>query len=313
MSALAARARELAGSSGSQGGLIAYGIRDFLATEFPPREPLIDPIIAKKSINMLYGWRGIGKTHFQLHLAACAITGAPFFRYRVPRPLNVLLIDGEMPAGALQERLADQLAAVGREPEGELRILSYDLQEQGLPNLADPAQQDMFEPFLDGIDLVIVDNLATLVRGGKENDAESWQHVQAWALRQRAAGRAVLFIHHAGKGGNQRGTSAKEDVLDCVIQLKTPSDHEPDQGARFEVHFQKNRGFYGKDAQPLEAHLVQTDQGPSWKWLDFEDSIDRQILALREADPSISQAEMARELGCHRSSVGRALKRLGLK
>lgn len=293
--------------------LLAYNIREFLATEFPPREPLIDPMITRKSLGLVYGWRGIGKTHFTIRLAVCAITATPFFRFAIPKPFNVLLIDGEMPAQALQDRIAVQLAATEKEPRGELRILSYDVQELGLPNLADPAEQDLFEPYLQDIDLIIADNLATLARGGKENDSDSWQHVQAWALRQRAAGRSVLFVHHAGKGGMQRGTSAKEDVLDLVIQLKTPSDHEPDQGARFEVHFQKNRGFYGADAEPFECHLIDADSGQEWKWLDFEDSLDRQLLALREADSSISQAEMARELGCHRSSVGRALKRLGLK
>lgn len=290
--------------------LVAYGIRDFLAAEFPPREPLIEPILTRKSIGMIYGWRGIGKTHLQLHLAICAITGAPFFRYPVPHPFNVLLIDGEMPAAALQERIAQQLAIVGMDPSGELRVLSYDLQEKGLPNLADPEQQHLFDPFLDGMDLIIADNLATLARGGKENDADSWQHVQAWALRQRAAGRSVLFIHHAGKGGMQRGTSAKEDVLDLVVQLKTPSDHEPDQGARFEVHFQKNRGFFGQDAEPFECHLID---GERWDWINFADSIERQIEVLREMDPKISQSEIAREIGCHRSSVGRAMKRMGLK
>ena len=54
----------------------------------------------------------------------------------------------------------------------------------------------------------------------KENDADSWVPVQAWALAQRRAGRSVLFVHHAGKSGLQRGTSRKEDVLDTVIALR---------------------------------------------------------------------------------------------
>lgn len=296
-----------------EGKLIAYGIRDFLRAEFPASEPLIDPLITRKSLGLCYGWRGIGKTHFTLRLAVCAITGTPFFRYQIPKPLNVLLIDGEMPAQALQERIAAQLAMTKKDPIGDLRILSYDLQEAGLPNLANPHEQDQFEPFLHDIDLIILDNLATLARGGKENDSDSWQHIQAWALRQRAAGRAVLFVHHAGKRGMQRGTSAREDVLDLVIRLQKPSDHEPDQGARFEVHFEKNRGFFGEDARPFECHLLDTENGQEWKCLEFEDSLDRQIQVLRDADPKISQAEMARELGCHRSSVGRALLRLGMK
>src|SRR3712207_8616616 len=44
--------------------------------------------------------------------------------------------------------------------------------------------------------------------------------------------RAVLFIHHQGKGGTQRGTSRKEDVLDTVIALRRPDDYSPAEGAR---------------------------------------------------------------------------------
>src|ERR1700704_5475076 len=81
----------------------------------------------------------------------------------------------------------------------------------------------------------------------------SWLPVQSWALRHRRLGRAVAMLHHAGKGGGQRGTSRREDVLDTVVSLRRPSDYSPDQGARFEVHFEKARGFHGQAAQPFEA------------------------------------------------------------
>jgi hypothetical protein len=47
--------------------------------------------------------------------------------------------------------------------------------------------------------------------------------------------------------------SRREDVLDTVVNLRRPEDYE--QGARFEVHFDKSRGFMGKDAEPFEATL----------------------------------------------------------
>src|SRR5262249_29732034 len=105
--------------------------------------------------------------------------------------------------------------------------------------------------------LIIVDNLSTLCRGLRENEADSWGPVQEWALRLRAAGKSVLFIHHAGKGGAQRGTSRKEDVLDTVISLRRPLDYDASQGARFEVHFTKSRGFFGDEASPFEAWLIE--------------------------------------------------------
>ena len=110
-------------------------------------------------------------------------------------------------------------------------------------------------------DLVIVDNLSTLCRGLKENEADSWTPVQNWCLSLRRAAKSVLLIHHGGKSGAQRGTSRKEDVLDTVVSLRKPPDHQADQGARFEIHFEKSRGFYGPEAAPFEAWL----KGDQWK------------------------------------------------
>ena len=39
-------------------------------------------------------------------------------------------------------------------------------------------------------------------------------------------------MHHAGKGGAQRGTSRREDVLDTVIALRQPQDYQSGEGAR---------------------------------------------------------------------------------
>jgi len=44
-----------------------------------------------------------------------------------------------------------------------------------------------------------------------------------------------------GRMGRQRGTSRREDSLDTVIALRRPDDYSPEQGARFEVHFEKLR------------------------------------------------------------------------
>jgi putative DNA primase/helicase len=109
-------------------------------------------------------------------------------------------------------------------------------------------------------DLVVVDNLSTLCRSLKENDADSWTPVQSWALGLRRSGKSGLFIHHGGKSGGQRGTSRKEDVLDTVIALRRPPDYLAEQGARFEVHFEKSRGFHGPDAEPFETSLL----GDKW-------------------------------------------------
>jgi putative DNA primase/helicase len=80
--------------------------------------------------------------------------------------------------------------------------------------------------------------------------------MQNWLLRLRRQGLSVLLIHHAGVNGRQRGTSRREDALDTVIALRRPQDYSPEQGARFEIHFEKLRNrTEGAGALPFEARL----------------------------------------------------------
>jgi Protein of unknown function (DUF3489) len=66
--------------------------------------------------------------------------------------------------------------------------------------------------------------------------------------RLRRRGISVLIVHHAGKGGQQRGTTRREDVLDTSISLRHPADYSPVEGARFEIHLEKARGVRGRES-----------------------------------------------------------------
>jgi putative DNA primase/helicase len=201
---------------------------ELLQTDFPPRDLVLAPWLPTKGLAMCFGPRGIGKTWITLGIAYAVATGGTFLRWTAPRPRRVLVIDGEMPAVALQERLASIVDREPREPPAPnfLRILSLDLQDRSL-DLADEGDQERLEVQIGHAELIVADNISTLARGGRENEAESWLPVQDWALRQRRQGRTVLFMHHAGKGGQQRGTSRREDVLDTVIALRRPGDVKP--------------------------------------------------------------------------------------
>ena len=158
-----------------------------------------------------------------------------------------------MPASALQERLAKTVQASEKEVTASLRIVTPDLnRDAGMPDLSTAAGQSAVDALVGDAKLIVLDNLSSLMRSGIKNDAESWQPLQTWALRHRAQGRSVIFIHHSGKGGVQRGTSRREDVLDTVIALRRPSDYSQTQGARFEVHIEKGRSLYGEAATAFE-------------------------------------------------------------
>ncbi|MBI4516474.1 MAG: AAA family ATPase [Deltaproteobacteria bacterium] len=286
-------------------------LRELLTLELPTREHLLAPWLSRQGLAMIYAQRGVGKTFFALNVAYAVATGSSFLRFRAPQPRRVLIIDGEMPAVVLQQRLARIAASACNEPPNDdyLRLLPADVQSEALPDLATGAGQKRIEPYLDDVELLILDNISTLCRTGVENEAEGWAAVQAWALALRRRGISALFLHHAGKNGAQRGTSKREDVLDTVIVLRRPSDYDPRQGARFEVHFDKTRGLIGDDAAPFEA-MLEVDAGGRDVWtvasLDAKE-VER-VATMQHA--GLSQRDIAKELNISLGKVNR-LSKLG--
>jgi putative DNA primase/helicase len=280
-------------------------IADLLKRDFPPRELLLSPWLPVQGLAMIYAARGVGKTHLALAVAYAVATGGKALCWDAPKPRRVLIVDGEMPAATLQERWVKIVEAAGDEPPEPdyVRILAADMQELGLPDLATAEGQAALAPELEGVELIVLDNLSTLCRSGKENEADSWAAVQGWLLAQRRAGRSVLLIHHAGKGGDQRGTSKREDVLDRVIRLDRPNGYDPKEGARFTVTFTKARGFSGDAADSFEARL----DGATWTTRPVADALAERVFAL--ADEGLTQRDIATEVDTSAAKVNRILKK----
>lgn len=283
----------------------AITLDDFLTMEFPPRQNLLAPWLPSQGIAMVFAPRGVGKTHFALGVAYAVASGGAFLRWSAERPRRVLVIDGEMPAAMAQERLDDIVKAATTAPPDAsyFQLLLYDRCRDGAPDLATLEGQRVIEPLLAGVDLIVVDNISTTC-SGKENEAEGWATIQAWALKQRREGRTVLFVHHAGKGGEQRGTSKREDVMDTVIRLAHPEDYEMEDGARFVVSFTKARGLFGADVAPFEAKLKEA----YWTCTDAEDAHIAIVKEMLSEGKSIREIAAATSLS--KSKVGRIKSKL---
>jgi putative DNA primase/helicase len=287
--------------------LRAETLASFLALEIPPREMVLDPILPKQGLAMLHSWRGIGKTHCALGIGYAVASGGGFLRWKAPSPRKVLYIDGEMPGVAMQQRLAALVNGPGPEPDpNDFRLITPDLQEREIPDLATKEGQGAVEEWLkDGYELLILDNVSTLVRAGagKENEADGWLVMQEWLLGLRRRGMSVLLVHHSGKGGSQRGTSRREDVLDTVVSLRRPKDYVPAEGARFEVHLEKARSVHGDAANPFEARLEVRDGAATWTLKDLEDTWTDRVASL--LNDGLTQREVADELGIGLGTVNR--------
>lgn len=277
---------------------------ELLILKFPPRENILTPCLPTQGLCMIHAPRGVGKTFVALNIAIAVASGSSFLKWTAEKPRGVLYLDGEMPAVTIQERLNRIIISTDNKPIATFKVITPDLQASGMPNLAQVEGQEAIEPYLKDVAMVVVDNISTLCQAGRENEGESWLPVQEWALKQRSKGLSVLFIHHAGKGGTQRGTSRREDVLDTVINLKRPADYRQEEGARFEVHFEKARGIHGDDVKPFEAQLISSPDGKhSWVVKDLEESLTAKVANM--LNDGVPQGEIAELLKVSKGTVSK--------
>ena len=297
-----------------QGELVSLDWNEWSTKVVAPRQYILDPIIKQKTLNEIYAERGTGKTWLALSIAIGAATGTNVLRWTVKKPFRVLYVDGEMAFEDLQTRANALMKDLPEPAPGFLRLLAADLLDKGIPDLGaeDSGGREMINKELrlgtpEQADLLILDNLSTLT-GTPENTDEGWHKIQGWLLFLKRKGVSVLFIHHAGKGGKQRGTSKKEDPLNTVIALRKSKAWKAGDPAQPEIHFEKSRDFHGADALPFQAFLEE-DGKWSIKALSKEAQAMEAIAAQKRG---MSIRQISTYLGVPKTSVERLLKIDGL-
>lgn len=288
--------------------LRALGADEFAIQELEPLAPILAPVIWEKTLIMIHAKRGVGKTYFALALSFAIANGTQLFNWRAPWPQSVLYVDGEMQAQRMQERLKAMGLTMGGIPS-RLLLVSPDLQDGPMPDLGTIAGQRQIDALVtEDTALIVIDNLSCLLRsGGAENDAESWGFFSSWLLAHRRAGRAVLIIHHSGKGGAQRGTSKREDILDVVINLRRPVDYSEADGAVFEIVFEKARSMAGEAVDAIQAQLTTLpDGGQAWAWSALSAVQQKNIVDIWNAG-AVTLIDVAREMELNKSSAHRKL------
>jgi hypothetical protein len=288
--------------------LRVFDVRELLSLQLPPREFILEPIFRERETMMIYSWRGVGKTFLGLSIAHAIAFGGDCLRWRAPQPRRVLYVDGELPLQTLQERVARLVSDKPVDPS-YLRFLTHDAQEFGLPDLGTREGQELFRQIVESADVIFFDSLSTLMRRAKENEAEGWMPMQEFLLELRRAGKGTVLLHHEGKGGTQRGTSKREDILDTVIHLRRPSGYCDTEGARFEVSFEKCRAFAGASAETFEARLDATSDRARWITSSVE-AVNRSR-AEELFQMGMSVRDVADELKISKSSAHRLKRHFG--
>jgi hypothetical protein len=240
--------------------LRGFTLQDLAQHDFPERRPVLvrsDVAVFREGhLGQVYAERGFGKTWFLLTLALIIASGSRALGFTAPEPRRVLFVDGEMAGRDIQERMLLLCRLLQVPFTAALTVVASDWQDDYLRRIDTPMGQALIEPFVEQAEIAIFDNRSCLFNPDAEKDPTAWQPAQDYLLSLRRRGKAVLVAHHANRMGGARGHSKSEDAMDCLIKLARPEDYQQDQGARFNVTFEKSRGAHGAGVAPFLAHLT---------------------------------------------------------
>lgn len=225
----------------------------------------------------------------------------------------MLIVDGESQVQLLQRRVAalDMGKDVSHKPHF-LHIYSDSLaHNMGIAptNLLDESWRQSAHSMIHMFDIgvVVLDNLASITPGIDENDKKEFDPVNRWLLNLRSEDVSIIMVHHMGKSGNQRGTSAHEDHVDTALCLERPRGYRDEWGCRFRVHATKDRDYIMQSPSPV-LQLMTLECGRQEFAVVANTPLDMAAMMLEE-NPDLT-VEMAREAGISRATFFRAKKEL---
>lgn len=181
---------------------------------------LLEPWLMEGSLTLLAAKPGVGKTLFAMEIAKACASGKNAFGGLWPalNAVAVLYVDGEMHPYDLKSRIKDQEA---NQPVFFSKML-YDTENWPIEFnlLHEPIRDFLTEQVQEqGIKLIVLDNLYSLVTGVDHRFDTKWSPINQWLLKFRKLGVAVILIHHSTKQGGQFGNALRTANFDYSFEL----------------------------------------------------------------------------------------------
>ena len=279
--------------------------RQLITLPLEQRPPVLGAFLREGDLGYLFAPRGAGKSWMAMIIGKAIADGEPVGSWEAGnRPREVIYFDAEMNLADVQER-----ARKLRIDSERFHWLSNErLFQAGLRgvNIADETHQAALSAMLPDGCVFIIDNLSTAQLGMDENDNNAFDALRDWLLSLRHRRITVLIVHHAGRNGNMRGASRREDMAHWIISLK---DASADDGAVkvLTTSFSKVRNCQGRDVPPLKWTLK--DEGTTIA-IECAVHVGTDALLSHIQEGVGSATELAELLGVATSTVSKWAKKL---
>lgn len=207
---------------------------------------LVDGILERETLAMIYGEAGCGKSFFALDLGACVAKGKPWQGLEVHQG-GVLYMAGEGRDGLVRRAHAWGIANELEVPTSLcLSSRAIDLKGPELPEI----QQAIEQINLENLQMIIVDTLSRHYLGDENTATDMAGFVQTLDRLKQMYGVTILVVHHSGKDPDRgpRGSSVLRGALDTEIYIKREKDNLVVKNTK------------QKDAEPFDPMSFQFNQ-----------------------------------------------------
>ena len=285
-----------------------HTLSEILAVKKSEKVQIWGPI-TRKSITLLYGATGVGKSFFVWGLLYATAGASKFCGYMPQGKHRSLTLDGEMDV----EDAAIRLRMITPEDEMDigcdsLNILTREDFGTGLvPNISLPQNQAMYSNIFAPYDIIVIDNLNTTSYPQNDRDGEITQFLRVlpWLLQLRDQGKAVILVHHTNKAGQQMGSILKEQIATNVLELEKVVNES--DALKFKMVWHKHRHVSRKDAKPMVVEAIPSPMGMSWMVEDPSVGLEDRVIQM--AKDGLKQREIAEQVGMDLYDVSKIVKR----
>lgn len=296
-----------------QRGSITLG--DFLELDFPPDQELLGKMILEKSIGLIAGPRGGGKSWNAMIFAYAIAGGKEVLPWGMGSGMPIAYLDGEMRAAGIQERFkllenrnpCEITKDLARE---NFHIVSRAYIGDAIGSIDTNEGQKSIDALIPAtVKLIVVDNLSAWTSGGRE-DGNSWATIKNWLIMRKVRGTAVLLIHHTGKNGQQRGSSMHEDLLDYSILLSPLPSSGDRNDTRFGIEHTKLRDHIPELRKKYECSIWTEGDTLQFEFLPSGfNPAQHEVEMIEMALSGLSMSAIAKQMGISKSTVSRHLKK----